>query len=70
MLQNSITLIAMLVVVAGFGAWLAVALLISTLPALAAVLRYAERQHEFRITSLERRSWYYDWLLARQAMGG
>jgi len=64
-LQNSITLIAMLVVVAGFGAWLAVALLISTLPALAAVLRYAERQHEFRMrtTSLERRSWYYDWLL-------
>jgi ATP-binding cassette, subfamily B, bacterial len=63
--QNSITLAAMLVVVAGFGLWLAAALLLSTLPALVAVLRYAVKQYEFRMhtTPLERRSWYYDWLL-------
>src|SRR2546427_5598337 len=55
----------MLIVLSGFGVWLPVALLASTLPVLAVVLRDAVRQHEFRMraTPLERRAWYHDWLL-------
>ena len=65
MLQNGVTLIAMLAVLAGFGVWLPVALLLSTIPVLVMVFRYAVRQHELRMTttSVERRVWYYDWLL-------
>jgi len=65
LLQNGVTLAAMLVVLAGLGVWLPMALLVSTLPALAVVLRHAVRQHEFRVrtTPVERRAWYYDWLL-------
>ena len=65
LLTNGVTLIAMLIVLAGFGVWLPVALLASTLPVLAVVLRDAVRQHEFRMraTPLERRAWYHDWLL-------
>jgi len=64
-LQNGVTLIAMLTVLAGFGIWLPVALLLSTIPVLAMVFRYAVKQHELRITTtpIERRIWYYDWLL-------
>ena len=65
LLQNSITIAAMLVVLAAFGIWIPLALLASTLPVLAVVLRQAVRQHEFRAraTPLERRAWYHDWLL-------
>src|SRR4029077_5876429 len=64
-LQNGITLVAMLAVLAGFGLWLSAALLLSTIPVLAMVFRYAVKQHELRITTtpLERRIRYYDWLL-------
>jgi ATP-binding cassette subfamily B protein len=64
-LQNSITLTAMLAVLAPFGVWLPMALLVSTLPALYVVLRNTVRQHEWRqrTTADERRTWYYDWLL-------
>jgi ATP-binding cassette subfamily B protein len=64
-LQNGITLTAMLAVLAPFGVWLPVALLVSTLPALYVVLRNTVRQHEWRVrtTADERRTWYYDWLL-------
>jgi ATP-binding cassette, subfamily B, bacterial len=64
-LQNGITLVAMLAVLAGFGILLPVALLLSTIPVLAMVFRYAVKQHELRITTtpIERRIWYYDWLL-------
>jgi len=64
-LQNGVTLIAMLTVLAGFGIWLPVALLLSTIPVLAMVFRYAVKQHELRITTtpIERHIWYYDWLL-------
>jgi ATP-binding cassette subfamily B protein len=65
LLQNSLTLAAMLVVLLPFGFWLPVALLVSTLPAFYVALRYAVRRHHWRIrtTEDERRSWYYDWLL-------
>jgi ATP-binding cassette subfamily B protein len=64
-LQNGITLTAMLAVLAPFGVWLPLALLVSTLPALYVVLRNTVRQHEWRLrtTADERRTWYYDWLL-------
>src|ERR1041385_896743 len=65
LLQNGITLVAMLLVLAGFGIWLPLALLASTIPALAVVLRHAGQHHEFsvRTTPVERVAWYYDWLL-------
>ncbi len=65
MLQNGITLVSMLAVLAPFGLWLPGALLASTLPALYIVLRHALDQHYWRLrtTSDERRTWYYDWVL-------
>jgi ATP-binding cassette subfamily B protein len=65
LLQNGVTLAAMLGVLIPFGPWLPLALLCSTLPALYVVLRHALLQHEWRqrITADERRAWYYDWLL-------
>jgi ATP-binding cassette subfamily B protein len=65
LLQNSVTLIAMLGVLAPFGVWLPLALLASTLPALYVVLRQTVRQHEWalRVTQDERFTWYFDWLL-------
>jgi ATP-binding cassette subfamily B protein len=65
LLQNGVTLAAMLAVLIPFGAWLPAALFVSTLPALWVVLRYAVRQHQWRlgVTAAERRTWYYDWLL-------
>jgi ATP-binding cassette subfamily B protein len=64
-LQNGITLAAMLAVIAPFGLWLPAALLAGTLPALYVVLRHTVRQHEWRlrVTADERRAWYFDWLL-------
>jgi ATP-binding cassette subfamily B protein len=65
LLQNGITLAAMLAVLVPFGLWLPLALFASTLPALYVALRYTVRQHEWRLrtTADERRTWYYDWLL-------
>ena len=65
LLQNGITLAAMLAVLLPFGLWLPLALFLSTLPALYVALRYTVRQHEWRLrtTADERRTWYYDWLL-------
>ena len=65
LLQNAITLAAMLVVLVRFGVWVPLALLVSTLPALWVVVRYAVRQHEWRLrtTEAERRAWYHDWLM-------
>ena len=65
LLQNGITLVAMLAVLVPFGLWLPLALFVSTLPALYVALRYTVRQHEWRLrtTADERRTWYYDWLL-------
>jgi ATP-binding cassette subfamily B protein len=65
MVQNGITLVSMLAVLAPFGLWLPGALLASTLPTLYIVLRHALDQHYWRLrtTSDERRTWYYDWVL-------
>jgi len=55
----------MFAVLLSFGPWVPLALLLGTLPAFWAVLRYALRQHDLRLrtTADERRTWYYDWLL-------
>src|SRR5260370_39073367 len=63
--QNGLTLLAMFAVLMSFGPWVPIALVLSTLPALWVVLRYAAGQHVLRLrtTADERRLWYYDWLL-------
>ena len=65
LLQNATTLIAMGAVLVPFGAWLPAALLIGTVPALYVAVRYALLQNQWRrkTTPVERRAWYYDWLL-------
>jgi ATP-binding cassette subfamily B protein len=65
LLQNGTTLIAMGAVLIPFGAWLPAALLLGTVPALYVAVRYALVQNQWRrkTTPVERRAWYYDWLL-------
>src|ERR1051325_204084 len=65
LLQNSITLIAMGAILIPLGPWLALALMLSTLPAFCVVVHYAvvEYQWRQRTTGDERRAWYYDWIM-------
>jgi len=65
LVQNGITMVAMVGVLAPYGLWLPVALLVSTAPALYVVLRHNLRQYQWRLrtTADERRSWYYHWVL-------
>ncbi len=64
-LQNGITFVAMIAILAAYGPLLALALLVSTLPALYLVIRSSEARHRLAraTTTEERRSWYFDWLL-------
>jgi ATP-binding cassette subfamily B protein len=68
LLQNSLTLIAMAVVLAQFGWWVPLALIFSTLPALLVVVRFAVKRHKWlmTITPDVRRTWYYDWLMTHR----
>lgn len=65
LVQNGITLVAMAAVLAPYGVWMSVALLLSTVPALLVVLRYAVLLHGWRLRTTvdERRAHYYDWLM-------
>src|SRR6185295_15560730 len=65
LLQNSITLVAMGAILIPLGPWLAVALLLSTLPAFYVVVHYALAEYQWRqrTTTDDRRSWYYDWIM-------
>lgn len=65
LLQNSITLIAMGAILIPLGPWLALALLLSTLPAFYVVLHYALAEYQWRqrTTVDDRRAWYYDWIM-------
>ncbi len=65
LLQNGLTLGAMLLVLLPYAAWLPAVLLVSTLPAFYIVLHHRLRLHQWTVrnTPDERRSWYYDWLL-------
>lgn len=65
LLQNSITLIAMGAILIPLGPWLAIALVLSTLPAFYVVVHYALAEYQWRqrTTSDDRRAWYYDWIM-------
>jgi ATP-binding cassette subfamily B protein len=66
LLQHGVTLLAMMLVLAPYGPWLPVALLISTVPAVLVVLRGTERYHSWyqRTTADQRLAHYLDWLTA------
>lgn len=65
LLQNGITLIAMGAILIPLGPGLAVALLLSTLPAFYVVVHYALAEYQWRqrTTADDRRAWYYDWIM-------
>ncbi len=65
LVQNSITLVAMALVLIPYGWWMSAALVVSTLPAFLVVIRFAVRQHQWRmrVTEDERRSHYYSWMM-------
>ena len=65
LLQNSITLLAMGAILIPLGPWLALALMLSTLPAFFVVVHYALAEYQWRqrATGDERRAWYYDWIM-------
>jgi ATP-binding cassette subfamily B protein len=65
LLQNSITLLAMGAILISLGPWLALALLLSTLPAFYVVVHYALAEYQWRqrTTAGDRRAWYYDWIM-------
>src|SRR5689334_22848364 len=65
LLQNSITLVAMGAILIPLGPWLALALVLSTLPAFYVVLHYALAEYQWRqrTTTDDRRAWYYDWIM-------
>jgi len=65
LLQNSITLVAMGAILIPLGPWLAIALLLSTLPAFFVVVHYALAEYQWRqrTTADDRRAWYYDWIM-------
>ncbi len=65
LIQNGVTLVGMVGLLAPYGVWIAAALLASAIPALLVVLRFAALEHEFRqrTTVDERRSWYFDWVM-------
>jgi len=63
--QNTITLIAMASVLIPYSIWAPIALIVSTLPVLYVVLLHRLRYYHWqrKNTNLERKAWYYDWLL-------
>jgi len=65
LIQNTITLLAMGALLIPYGTWLPLVLLLSTIPAFYAVLRFNLRYHDWwkRSTPDRRRAQYYDLLL-------
>jgi ATP-binding cassette subfamily B protein len=65
LLQHAITLGGVAAVLAAYGAWISIALVASTLPALVVVLRFAIRRHRWRqqASAAERRANYHDWIM-------
>jgi len=65
LLQNTITLVAMGAILIPLGPWLALALVLSTLPAFYVVLHYALAEYQWRqrTTADDRRAWYFDWIM-------
>ncbi|MEZ4863077.1 MAG: ABC transporter ATP-binding protein [Caldilineaceae bacterium] len=69
LVQQSLTLLALLRMLLPFGGWLPGLLLLSTLPTLGIVVRNTLREHHWRManTPEQRRVRYYDWLLTDRA---
>lgn len=65
LIQNGITLLAMAAVLAPFGLWLPLVLLLSTLPAFGVVLVFDRQYHRWWLRRTSERRWaqYYDLLL-------
>lgn len=65
LLQSTITLLAMGAILIPLGPWLALALMLSTLPAFYVVVHYALAEYQWRqrTTTDDRRAWYYDWIM-------
>lgn len=65
LIQNGITLVAMIGVLLPYGAWLPGVLIVSTLPALFVVVRFDQQYHRWwqRSTADRRRAFYYNALL-------
>ncbi|NOX60438.1 MAG: ABC transporter ATP-binding protein [Chloroflexi bacterium] len=68
LVQNSITLVAMIGVLLPYGLGPPLLLLLGTLPALWVAIRYTLRFHRWRLrnTKAVRRTRYYEWLLTRR----
>ena len=66
--QSTITLIAMMVVLLPIGPELALALFLTSVPAVYVLFHHARLEHEWwrEKTATIRRSWYYDWLLTTE----
>jgi len=69
LMQNVITLVAMVAVLVHYGLWIPMVLVISTLPALFVVLRYTIEFNQWRLknTMAVRRTYYYDWMVTERA---
>lgn len=67
-IQHSITLFAIAALIIPYGAWLPLALLVSTLPALWVVIRHNLLHHAWwkDTTEKRRRTQYYDWILTNR----
>jgi ATP-binding cassette subfamily B protein len=65
LLQNSITLLGMASILAPYGIWLPLVLLLSTLPAFYVVLSYNQRYHKWWERTTQEWRWvqHYDWML-------
>ncbi len=68
LVQNAITLMAMVAVLVPYGIWIPLLLLVGTFPALFVVLRYTLRFNRWRLenTMAVRRTYYYDWMLTER----
>ncbi len=67
-IQHSITLFAIAALIIPYGAWLPLALFVSTLPALWVVIRHNLLHHTWwkDTTEKRRRAQYYDWILTNR----
>jgi ATP-binding cassette, subfamily B, bacterial len=70
LLQNSITLLAMAMLLIPYGVWLPFVLFISTIPAFYVVLHFNRRYHRWweQTTPDRRRAQYYDMMLTHSAV--
>jgi ATP-binding cassette, subfamily B, bacterial len=70
LLQDSITLLAMAMLLVPYGAWLPILLFVSTVPAFYVVVRFNRRYHRWweQTTPDRRRAQYYDMLLTHSTV--